>query len=102
MKNFDHIKKYENILDKTQEKVDELNDLLEDMLENFDDFKELVEYYHSERWHEDREDDDVHGLMPKDLKRGILSEDAIYNLIVDYYDALELAKELRKRYKSEI
>ena len=36
---------------------------------------------------EDFEADEA-GLLPKDLKRGVLSEDAVYGLLSDY-DALE-------------
>ena len=47
----------------------------------------LSEYYASPLWREDFEADEA-GLLPKDLKRGVLSEDAVYDLLSDY-DALE-------------
>ena len=40
---------------------------------------ELEGYYGSEEWKKDFEDDEK-GLLPKELKRGVLSEDGIYNL----------------------
>ena len=40
----------------------------------------LKEYYESPQWREDFEADEA-GKFPKDLKRGVLSEDGIYNLL---------------------
>ena len=40
----------------------------------------LIEYYESSLWMEDFRKDEQ-GLIPKDLKRGVLSEDGIYNLL---------------------
>ena len=41
---------------------------------------ELEAYYTSDVWKQDFADDEA-GLLPKDLKRGVLSEDGIYNLL---------------------
>lgn len=43
---------------------------------------ELVEYYDSGQWLEDYERDE-RGELPADLKRGVLSEDGIYNMLAD-------------------
>jgi hypothetical protein len=40
----------------------------------------LAEYYGSNEWKQDFADDEA-GLLPKDLKRGVLSEDGIWNLL---------------------
>ena len=40
----------------------------------------LAEYYASDEWRQDFADDEA-GLLPKDLKRGVLSEDAIWNVL---------------------
>ena len=40
----------------------------------------LSEYYGSDEWKQDFADDEA-GLLPKDLKRGVLSEDGIWNLL---------------------
>ena len=40
----------------------------------------LKEYYESPLWREDFEADEA-GRLPKDLKRGVLSEDGIYDLL---------------------
>ena len=40
----------------------------------------LAEYYGSDDWKQDFADDEA-GLLPKDLKRGVLSEDGIWNIL---------------------
>ncbi|MBQ6166241.1 MAG: DUF4298 domain-containing protein [Muribaculaceae bacterium] len=49
----------------------------------------LDEYYGSDLWRQDFADDEA-GLLPQDLKRGVLSEDGIWNLLTD-------CKELKDR-----
>lgn len=49
---------------------------------------ELFDYYGSELWFADLEDDTA-GLLPDGLPRGVLSEDAVYNLIGDNARLLE-------------
>ena len=43
----------------------------------------LKEYYGSDEWKQDFADDEA-GLLPTELKRGVLSEDGIWNLLSDY------------------
>ena len=40
----------------------------------------LTEYYESKEWKQDFADDEA-GLLPKDLKRGVLSEDGLWDLL---------------------
>ena len=49
----------------------------------------LREYYDSKAWREDFEADEA-GRLPRDLKRGVLSEDGIWNV-------LEIWRELKER-----
>ena len=42
----------------------------------------LDEYYGSDEWKQDFADDEAR-LLPADLKRGVLSEDGIWNLLTD-------------------
>lgn len=51
----------------------------------------LKEYYQSELWLQDY-DDDRSGKLPADLKRGILSEDAIDTLLIENNEVLEKMK----------
>ncbi len=46
---------------------------------------ELVSYYESGRWLSDYEADE-RGEIPSDLKRGVLSEDGLYNLLSELDD----------------
>lgn len=57
--------------------------------------KELKEYYYSDLWLQDY-DDDRDGKLPADLKRGILSEDAIDALLLDNRELLQTMKKWTK------
>jgi len=48
-----------------------------------EDVAELSKYYGSELWKLDFAADEA-GKLPPDLKRGVLSEDGIWNLLSDY------------------
>ena len=53
-----------------------------------EDVAELSKYYGSELWKLDLAADEA-GKLPPDLKRGILSEDGIWNLLSDYREIQE-------------
>ena len=53
-----------------------------------EDVRALSAYFEGPLWQEDFEADEA-GLLPQDLKRGVLSEDAIYDLLIEY-DALKV------------
>jgi hypothetical protein len=46
--------------------------------------KELAAYYEDDDWREDFEADEA-GRLPADLKRGVLSEDGIYDVLSGHY-----------------
>ena len=48
-----------------------------------EDVAELCKYYSSELWKQDFAADEA-GKLPPDLRRGVLSEDGIWNLLSDY------------------
>lgn len=54
----------------------------------------LEAYYTSPAWRTDLEADEA-GLLPPDLKRGVLSEDGIYNLVEDFKWVEEEVKEMK-------
>ena len=56
----------------------------------------LNEYYGSQAWHQDLADDEA-GLLPKDLKRGVLSQDAIWNLLTDLRDLNTRLREIANK-----
>lgn len=55
-------------------------------LDNYEEAQEAIAaldaYYGSEEWKQDFADDEA-GRLPADLKRGVLSEDGIWNLLSD-------------------
>ncbi|MDO4623153.1 MAG: DUF4298 domain-containing protein [Eubacteriales bacterium] len=57
---------------------------------------ELNSYYENGEWMRDF-DDDQKGLLPSDLKRGILCEDTIYDLLMDYSELLQQLKRILKK-----
>ena len=58
-----------------------------------DDIVQLDKYYGSDVWRQDFADDEA-GLLPEDLKRGVLSEDSIWNLLADCKELNERMREL--------
>lgn len=94
MEKYSHISEMENILNEHQQRLVSLNELLNDLANKVPEFKALTEYYYSDQRQQDLEDDEK-GLIPNELKRGVLSEDAIYNVLIEAYEAsvnmLELA-----------
>lgn len=68
-------------------------------LDNYEQAQEsiaaLEKYYGSEEWKQDFADDEA-GRLPADLKRGVLSEDGIWNLLSDVN---ELNLRIRKLFK---
>ena len=77
-----HIYQMEAILDTAQQKMDALEQRIADFKEYQAKIQELEAYYTSPLWKEDYAADEA-GLLPKDLKRGVLSEDAIWNMLED-------------------
>ena len=62
---------------------------LEVALDKWEDAQEAIaalnEYYGSDLWKQDLADDEA-GRLPADLKRGVLSEDGIWNILTDARD----------------
>lgn len=48
-----------------------------------EDVRILDEYYQGSLWRSDFEADEA-GKLPADLPRGVLSEDAVYNVLTEY------------------
>jgi hypothetical protein len=57
--------------------------------------EQLIAYYESPQWLADYDADSA-GLLPSDLKRGVLSEDAVYNLLADHDRLLALMGQFTK------
>ena len=83
------IKAMEQLLDEVQSALREADGALDRLEGAKDAVRQLTEYYYGQDWREDLEADES-GLLPRNLKRGVLSEDGIY-------DALERNRELLER-----
>lgn len=80
MEQIERIRHMEELLDETKKVVQDLSVAIERYEKIKDKINELVSYYESPLWMEDYRDDEK-GKLPKNLKRGVLSEDAVYNLL---------------------
>lgn len=79
-KSIERIMKMESILDEANRRIDELEEKIEELKEYQEEIKELSDYYSGNLWKKDFELDE-RGELPKDLKRGVLSEDGIYDML---------------------
>lgn len=93
MEQIERIRQMELRLERSAAAVMELSAALDKYEAALEDIKALDAYYGSEEWKQDFSDDEA-GRLPADLKRGVLSEDGIWNLLSD-------AKELNNRLKGE-
>ena len=84
METIERIQHYERLLDAVAPVLKDL----ETALDRFDEVQEAVQelsaYYGSEEWHADLAEDEA-GNLPQDLKRGVLSEDGIYDVLSGHY-----------------
>lgn len=83
------IRKMERRLNRASTAVKRLEAALDKWEAVQEDIAALEEYYGSVLWKQDFADDEA-GLLPADLKRGVLSEDALWDL-------LTACKELKER-----
>lgn len=93
MEQIKRIKQMELRLERAAKAVINLSAALEEYEAAQEDIKALDEYYGSKEWKQDFADDEA-GRLPADLKRGVLSEDGIWNLLSD-------ARELSNRLQAE-
>ena len=82
MNRIDRIKQMEEYLNASAEAVKKLGEALDRYESVQKQYKKLSGYYGSSAWMKDFEADEK-GLLPADLKRGVLSEDAVYDLIIE-------------------
>ncbi len=81
-KQIQRISRYEDIYDRVSSTVRLLTALLDYYDQLRPEIDDLAAYYSGEEWKKDFADDEA-GLLPKTLKRGVLSEDAVYDLLDD-------------------
>lgn len=89
MKQTERVRMMEEKFDKALSAVSRLDEALEGFEAILPEIKTLIAYYESDLWRDDFEAD-AQGVFPPELKRGVLSEDGIYNLLTDYQRLKEM------------
>ena len=92
MEQEERITQMEQRMERAAAAVMSLSAALDRYEEVLEDISALEAYYDSEAWKQDFADDEA-GKFPADLRRGVLSEDGIWNLLTD---ARELVERLHK------
>ena len=88
--NYEHIKEYTKIYVDHQKLLEDLSKSLKEFKDHQKDFEKLEEYYYSDDFLKDHDASD-RGEISDNINQGILTEDAIYDLLGDnYYMAREL------------
>ena len=95
MKQRERIDEMEKHFERVSEIVARLSGALDDFAKVQESVKALEAYYGSKEWKKDFRDDEK-GLLPTDLKRGVLSEDGIWNLLEDIRALKERMQDLSK------
>ena len=99
MTRIERIQAMEALLDETSDAVEALANALEEYAAVQAKIRRLSRYYGSDQWYDDRAVDDA-GRLPEDLKRGVLTEDLVYDVITGNRDnairMLEVGTEILK------
>lgn len=77
------IEKMETLLNRLTDVMNRADEALSQLEENLGNLKELTDYYTSPVWMADYQADE-RGEIPAHIRRGVLSEDGIYNLLWQY------------------
>jgi hypothetical protein len=87
MNRIERIEQMEQYLNESVKAVRTLSDALEqyDSIQN--SLKKLTDYFGSMQWIKDYEADEA-GKLPPELKRGVLSEDAVYDLLTEHHELI--------------
>ena len=80
MNQIKRIEEMEERLNVATKSIKSLEKALKEYNKAQDDIRELAAYYASDEWKKDFEADEK-GMLPNDLKRDVLSEDGIYNML---------------------
>ena len=80
MEQIERIRHMEQLFDLASESITELSMTLDKYEKMQYVIAALSNYYSNDEWKQDFADDEA-GRLPKDLKRGVLSEDGIWNVL---------------------
>ncbi len=83
------IRQMEQSFDRLTAAVEKLSAALDAYKQAKKDIEQLTAYYDGGAWRSDFEADEA-GLLPADLKRGVLSEDGLWNLLSECHELIEL------------
>ena len=86
----------EKRLDSLNNVVSNLDKYLDEFEKLIPDYKSLNKYYGSKSWFKDKNDFEKGKI--KDIKAGVLSEDAIWNLDENISDLINRMNEIRDKY----
>ena len=86
------IRKMERHLNRASAALKRLSSALDKYEEAKADIAALARYYGSDEWKQDFAADEA-GRLPKNLKRGVLSEDGIWNLLEEHRELQERMKD---------
>ena len=89
----ERIREMEEILQAAKDVLARLDDALEDYAALWEKLRALDRYYGGADWRADLARDEA-GLFPATLRRGVLSEDEVYNLLSDERRVLEQMRQL--------
>lgn len=98
MENTERIDAMELRLDRALEAVRRIGEAVEDFDAAQEDIRILSAYLGSDEWKADLAADEA-GLLPAELKRGVLSEDGIWNLLEEWRELEERMSELVKNHQ---
>ena len=87
------IYRMEEILNRSSQAVRDLQQALDRYVALEEEIRELERYYAGRQWQKDFADDEA-GKLPRDLKRGVLSEDAVYDFLTLRDEVISKYKEL--------
>jgi len=100
-KRIEVISEMEEILNKHNDIISTLQDAVEEFKNHQEEYDKLSEYYSSEEYFKDLELDQ-NGEFPENLSRGVLTEDAVFDLFGDNFnmavEMLEIATEILKNH----
>ena len=86
------IRQMERHLVRAASALERLSSALDKYEEAKADIAALASYYGSDEWKQDFAADEA-GRLPKNLKRGVLSEDGIWNLLEEHRELQERMKD---------
>ena len=93
MKQIERIQQMERHLDRASTAILQMSAALDQYAEAQNAIHSLRDYYTSPQWKQDFSDDEA-GRLPKNLKRGVLSEDAVWSLLEDNRELLDRMREI--------